>query len=153
MKIEIDQSGRTEYTSVDTALGDSLGNSIIIKAKDRRLVQHFYRQVGKPRLFMIELFSLLISLLIAKSFKKENIYIIDIEYPGHDKNIIHNLMRFCTKLKIPLVKDQIRFGLIGKKSKAHESAYLTFSGRIKLKPVNIKKVVQLIFPKKWIEFW
>lgn len=33
MKIEIDQSGRAEYTSHDTVVADSLGNSVIILPK------------------------------------------------------------------------------------------------------------------------
>lgn len=148
MQIEVDQSGRTEYTAVDTVLADSLGNSILIKAKDKRLVQANFRQRKKIRLFMIELFSLLISYLIAKTYQKENIYILDIEYPGHNIDITHNIIRFCSKLKISLTKDQLRFASIGKKSKAHETAYLTFKKEIKTKPTRLKEVVANLFPKK-----
>ena len=148
MKIEIDQSGRTEYTAVNTVLADSLGNFIVINAKDKRKVQALFRQREKPRLFMIKLFSLLISYLIAKTYQKENIYILDIEYPGHNINITHNIIRFCSKLKIPLTKDQIRFGLIGKKSNAHITAYLTFKKRKKARPAKLKEIVENLFPKK-----
>jgi len=101
MKIEVDQSGRTEYTSVHTAVGDSLGNGLFIKAKDKRIIQQMFRQEKKPRLFMLQTFSLLIALLIKKSYKKENRYVVDIEYPGHNDIVANYLIKFSKKLKYP----------------------------------------------------
>ncbi|TSA26133.1 MAG: hypothetical protein D4R68_07830 [Ignavibacteriales bacterium] len=146
MKIEIDQSGRTEYTSVNTSVGDSLGNNVLIKAKDKRLIQLLFRRAGKPRLFVIQTFSLLICLLIKKSFNKNNIYVIDIEYPGHNNNILNYVTRFSPKLRIFVKKSQIRFSLIGKKSKAHKIAYKFFKKSTKSGFIRNSEILKVLLP-------
>lgn len=88
MKIEIDQSGRVEYTSHDTviAFSNSKKGAIIIKAKDKREIQDVFRKMGKGQLFVIRLFTILIFILLKKEKEIDDIT-IDIEYPGWDAQI------------------------------------------------------------------
>lgn len=146
MKIEIDQSGRTEYTSVNTSIGDSLGNNVLIKAKDKRLIQLLFRKAGKPKLFVMQTFSLLICLIIKKSFNKNSVYIIDIEYPGHNNDILNYVIKFSPKLKILIEKSQIRFSLIGKKSKAHKTAYEFFKKPTRSGFVKNREILKILLP-------
>lgn len=146
MKIEIDQSGRTEYTATDTVIADSIGNNIVILAKDKRDIQKIYRLIKKPRIFIINLFSLLISMLIKKPFDKTNLYHIDIEYPGYDCKIRNLIIGFSKKLNYSIDKNQIKFSRIGKKSKAHEYAYNNFKNKNQRQLAKIRLIYKILFP-------
>ncbi|MCX6810253.1 MAG: hypothetical protein NTY30_00740 [Candidatus Berkelbacteria bacterium] len=52
MKIEIDQSGKIEETGKPTVIAFSNGKSasIIISAKDKKLVQTVFRKIGQPKI-------------------------------------------------------------------------------------------------------
>ena len=60
MKIEIDQSGKVEDTAKPTVIAYANGNSraILIPASNKRQLQELYRRVGKPRLFIPQVFAL-----------------------------------------------------------------------------------------------
>ncbi|OGD56998.1 hypothetical protein A2V71_02640 [Candidatus Berkelbacteria bacterium RBG_13_40_8] len=66
MKIEIDQSGRIEYTSKLSvvAYSNSANKSLLITAKDKRKIQAIYRRIGQPRLFAQKVFAVAIFALI-----------------------------------------------------------------------------------------
>ena len=83
MKIEIDQSGRVEYTSTSTVIGDSNGNSILIRSIDKQYLQKIFRSIDRPQMFVLETFSILVALLIKTTYSPTHIYIIDTEYFGH----------------------------------------------------------------------
>lgn len=146
MKIEIDQSGKIEFTSVETVIGDSLGNFVFMKAKTKRLIQNLFREAKKPRKFIIETFVFLVAKLIQISFSKKNIYILDIEYPGKQKEIIKSLILICHKLQAQINLSQIRFSLIGKKSKAHSTAYLQFKKKNKKGDITVRSFLRAILP-------
>jgi len=131
--IEIDQSGKIEDTSKDTAVGfsDDVSGSIIISAKDKREIQAIFRKSGKSRIFVYRLFTTLIFLLIRKFLNKIDQIIIDEEYPGKSYLIKNYLSQEIEKIKPDFLADNIIFKRIGRKSKAHSIAYLTFKKRIK----------------------
>jgi len=144
MKIEIDQSGKVEKTSVKTVIADSLGNNVVVSSKDKRFVQNLYRKAGKPRMFVYELFSLLVAHLIKQSFTKNNLYIIDIEYFHKDDLLTQLIFQFLKKLKIYAEKEQIIFSRIGRKSKAHTEAYLRYLGKRKAKVFSITQILKIL---------
>lgn len=126
MKIEIDQSGKVENTSVPTVIADSVGNVVWISAKDKRTLQQYYRTVLKPKKYVLEVFAILLAILIQKTCKTHNTYVIDIEYYGKDVEIRGYLSLAFQKFQISLLQDSITFRSIGKKSQAHKNAYLAF---------------------------
>ena len=147
MQIEIDQSGKVEYTSAKTAVADSLGNSILLKAADKRNLQNKYRNFGFPRAYTVGVFSCLCALLIKSSYSNHARYLIDTEYPGKDNEIKGSILIFAKRLKVPLRRDQIWFGHIGKKSKAHEHAYNSFVRRKNIGCLNPGIVEKIVFEK------
>ena len=146
MKIEIDQSGKIEFTSVGTIVGDSQGNFVFIKAKTKRLIQSLFRNAKKPRKFIIETFVFLVAKLIQVSFSKKNIYILDIEYPGKQKEITKSLISICHKLQTQINLSQIRFSHIGKRSKAHSTAYLQFKRKNKKVDITVRSFLRTFLP-------
>ena len=93
MNIEIDQSGKVENTSKNTiiAFSNDIFGSIFITAKDKREIQKIFRKIGKSRIFVYRLFSILIFLLIKDHLKRIDQIIIDEEYPGKE-NLIKNYL-------------------------------------------------------------
>lgn len=120
MKIEIDQSGRIEYTNKPTVIGFSnhKDKTIIIFATEKQKLQRYFRKIGKPRLFVYTLFALLIALLLKHEREIDEI-IIDQEYPGKDDLIKNYLLIFLRKSGREIDKREIIFRQIGKKAKVH----------------------------------
>lgn len=146
MIIEIDQSGRVEYTSKNTVIADSLGNYVVITAKNKRILQKLYRSAGKPRVFVLQTFSVLLALLIVKSFASENQYILDEEYTGHEKLIQEAVVTYVKKLNMVIKKENIHFKRIGKKSMAHITAYKTYINKITKNTITVKQLLKLLLP-------
>lgn len=147
MKIEIDQSGKVEYTSHHTVMAFSNGKkkAILIKAKDKREIQAIFRKMGKNQVFVIRLFTVLIFFLLKNERNIKNI-IIDIEYPGWNAQIKNYLLTDFARNGMKYAPDQISFTRITKKSEAHWHAYHVFKG--KRKPeiiIGVKEVLQELF--------
>jgi len=66
MRIEIDQSGRIEYTSKPTVIGFSnkTAKTIIILSTEKQKLQRYFRKIKKPRLYTYAVFAILISILL-----------------------------------------------------------------------------------------
>ena len=145
MDVEIDQSGRVEYTSQPTVVADSEGNSVILPSKDKRILQEIYRNSGKPRVYAIQVFAALIFILL-KNYPRKKIYlVIDREYPGYDDLIKSYLIQLTRKnIKVKLEKDWIDFRLIGKKSKAHDTALEAFRSKEANMQVDFKEIMSLV---------
>lgn len=143
MKIEIDQSGRVEYTSHDTviAFSNKKKRAIFIEAKDKREIQSIFRKMGKGQLFVIRLFTILIFILLKKEKEVKEI-IIDIEYPGWNAQIKNYLLVDLRKFGIKLDPNQISFSRITKKSEAHWHAYRVF--KKERKPEIIVGVMEVL---------
>lgn len=146
MKIEIDQSGKVEKTSVPTVIADSLGNYVWITPKDKAYLQEFFRISGKPRMFIIKTFAVLVTFLILQSKKNDNHYQIDTEYIGLESEIKSFLLLYLYKHTIQLDKERISFKQITKKSMAHEYAIQTYRALRKDSPnrVSLRQVLQFI---------
>jgi len=133
MKIQIDQSSKIEYTSKNTviAFANHKQKSLLIKATEKRKLQEAFRSVGKPNLFVLKTFAVLLYILVRDDLEKIDCLTIDIEYTGKDV-LIKNLFLQVLRKDKKFIKDMdVRFLRIGKKSKAHEKAINTFQGKIK----------------------
>lgn len=153
MSYQIDQSGRIEYTSHDTILAIANGGSfsILLKAQEKRLLHSIYRTYfNKNRQYVYEIFAALIYLLIINT-KPNSEIIIDKEYPGKEGLIKLNILKYDQLNQI--LAENIDFGLIGKKSTAHNLAYDTFR-KIKQpnKIITAEEIMKIIFPQKKIGY-
>jgi len=129
MNIEIDQSGKIENTNVDTvvAYANHEQRSILLPAKEKRIIQRIYRDAGKPHIFVYRTFSLLIFLLVQDSLGQIQGIIIDDEYPGWHFMVKNFLLQQIRTVIHDFDKHSINFQCIGKKSPAHDKAYTTFT--------------------------
>lgn len=142
---KIDQSDRVEYTSHNTVIAFSNGKkkAILIKAKEKRILQKSFRESGKSQVFVFRLFSLLIFLLLEKESFQE--IIIDIEYPGKGDLIKNYLLEDFKKAGRKISPDNINFRLIGKSCEAHWHGYYVFKGKRKPeKVITAKEVLKKI---------
>jgi len=145
---EIDQSGKIEQTARPTVIAFSNGRkgSLLILPKEKQIIQKIYRKAGKPRVFIIQVFSALVYLLIEKSkLNKETVFTIDKEYPKYDSLIKSYIIQLSLKRKrIKILPEQIKFQNIGKKSKAHTVANSAYKKRRSSIKVTSQDVLGLI---------
>lgn len=144
MNIEIDQSGKIENTNKDTviAFSDDTSRSILIKARDKREIQKIFRKIGKSRIFVYKLFSILIFLLIKRQLRKIDQIFIDNEYPGWEYLIKDYLLREIRRIKPDFEPESISFKEVGKKSRAH---YMTRNIIHKKRDPDLKVGVKEVF--------
>src|SRR3990172_4276102 len=111
MKIEIDQSGRIEYTSKLTVVAYSNGvnKSLLITAKDKRKIQAIYRRIGQPRLFAQKVFAVAIFALIKNNLGRIDQIIIDREYTGYDSFIKQLIFEVAKRNNKEIEKEIISF--------------------------------------------
>lgn len=137
MTIKIDQSGKVEKSGKSTFVSDSLGHTVQITSVEKRHIQALYRQTGRPRMFVFEVFSALAAILIRYSYKKMQIYVIDTEYINQDNLLRQLILKDLQALKIYADPDQIRFSAIGKISKAHTTVYFTYKKKKGYTAINV----------------
>lgn len=128
MQIYIDQSGRVEFTSHDTVVAFSNGTqkSILITAQEKRIVQKYFRDAGKPKIFAIKTFAILIFLLIRDDLKHITGIRIDQEYEGMEWLIKQYLLLCIRRNGFSIDKKSISFILVGKSHAVHRHALATF---------------------------
>lgn len=134
MIVEIDQSGKVEDTSRPTAVAfanGKKGGSILILAREKRKLQRFFREIGEPKLFAYKVFAVLIFLIIQDHLKNIDRIVIDAEYPGHEYVIKQVLLRLIRRRHPRFDAAIIIFRQIGRKSAAHNLAWLTFQKKQK----------------------
>ncbi|HCA67003.1 MAG: hypothetical protein UW39_C0005G0033 [Parcubacteria group bacterium GW2011_GWC2_44_17] len=124
MRIEIDQSGKIEDTARNTviAFSNTDRKSICISSADKRTLQKIFRQKGKHKVFVYQLFALLIFLLIKSGLRGYDSIIIDVEYEGKESLIKSFLVRYCSCNNAHFDKTIVQFRRIGKGSPAHAYA-------------------------------
>jgi len=150
MKIEIDQSGKIENTNRSTvvAFSNKIVGVLVITAKEKKSVQKYFRQIGKPKLFIYITFIALIYYLIRKHIKDGDQMVIDREYPGYEKLITSSLKRWF-KEKSNIDNITITTAQIGKKSRAHDLAWKEFqlkSHKLEEK-ISAEKLIKIIKAK------
>lgn len=126
MRYQVDQSGRIEETNRDTIIGiASKKNSFTLRisARLKRQLLEIFRRQGKPKVFPMVVFGIVVGLAIKRSKFNVSDLDIDIEYPSHN-HLIKGFIGSVVEKEI-----SYRFKSIGKKSKAHYVAYGVFMGR------------------------
>jgi hypothetical protein len=123
--IEIDQSGRTDRFNEDTALAlsDGVQHAILLSASVKRACYQKLRERNlSKKVAAVTIFAAGLVILLQSQARQLETICIDLEYPGWDGEIVQQLLRHLRWLR----KSQIRFGAIGKESRAHDLAWATF---------------------------
>lgn len=113
---EVDQSNKVEQTWKDTvlALSNDSEFTLLLRARDKRVIQEQFRLRGEPRNFILFTFSALLVFLL-KNTKPTTLVTVDLEYKDSE-NIIHDrLINYSRLLKFDLNKVPVVFKSIGKK--------------------------------------
>lgn len=134
MRVQIDQSGRIEFTKDHTVLAFSNGISfaVLIPASVKRecIAELRARGLSGPS-FYVQLFAAGLFFLLRDHTPRLSRIIIDLEYYGKDAIIKRHLLNLLHRADCYLHPDQIQFQPIGKKSRAHVLALETFRGKRK----------------------
>ncbi|OGK52889.1 hypothetical protein A2970_02145 [Candidatus Roizmanbacteria bacterium RIFCSPLOWO2_01_FULL_44_13] len=149
MRIEIDQSGKIEQTQWNTiiSLSNEIRYSIILNKKIKRRLQTKFRNYNKPRMFVYQVFSALIS-IIFKEVKPKSKVIIDLEYFGQRDLLIVQITKYIKQLKITPIPI-FDFGFVGKNSPAHHLAQqVAYKKKAANKKVGFAEISRLIWPRK-----
>lgn len=148
MRIEVDQSGKVEDTATGTviAFSNEKKYSILIPSTVKRECLEELRQRGRTgksiyrRMFTIGLF-----LLLKGRFQKSDFTVIDVEYTGHSRSIKEHLINLLIGAGMKVDADNIQFRRIGRKSPAHDLAYLTHRGEIKTnRKITSKELIKYL---------
>lgn len=150
MNVQIDQSNKIEQTQKDTviALSNGVKFAVLIRAKDKRVIQNEFRLRGQPRNFIIFTFSILLVFLL-KKVKPIVPVVIDLEYKDKENIIREKLILYSKRLDYDLDRSLITFRSVGKGSPAHKLAGKVTSR--KQNPdlrVTAEGVMEILFPKK-----
>ncbi|MEK7535031.1 MAG: hypothetical protein AAB563_01340 [Patescibacteria group bacterium] len=142
MVIEVDQSGKLEKTSIPTVIAFSNGvsKSAIISSTEKQKLENHFRLLGKRRVYVYQSFATILFLLLKDEKKVEEV-VIDTEYPGQAP-LIKNILLNLAEKKLRIDKRDNTFKQIGKKSNAHNTAYLAYksgSATITLTAIDIIK--------------
>jgi len=136
--IEVNQSGKIEQTSYDTALAFSNGiqSAILIPATVKREVLHELRVRGvHPEMIHIRMFAAGVFLLLESYLEGLENIVIDVEYEGREGEIKGLLLRHILEMRPDFQTDAITFRQISKKSPAHKLAIATHRGDRKAEKV------------------
>lgn len=152
MAYQIDQSGKIEQTSINTvvALVNSKRFSIVLRKKDKRILEETFKRIGKAKGYAYVVFAALLAVLLKLSGIKNRV-VVDREYMGHENTIRERTLHFLKSLgsKSELVID---FGHVGKLSKAHNLAAKVGSKKVKPdKVVALEEVLELVLEIKTIK--
>jgi len=147
MKIEIDQSGKIEKTSKPTVVGFSNSEQgvVIILSREKKIVQKFFRQSKKPRLFMALTFAAAVCILLKSVIRKCHQVVLDKEYSCFEKFINRKLSEFIFEnYKVSDIR--ISTMQIGKKSRAHILSYKTYKLKDKraIRKIYAKEIIKII---------
>ncbi|MEK7170828.1 MAG: hypothetical protein AAB774_00790 [Patescibacteria group bacterium] len=149
MKIEIDQSGKLERTSIPTAVGISNGLSVtlFISSTEKKVIQRHFRNIKKPKLFSILTFSVLITLGLALLKKKKfSEIVIDREYPGYENIVCEQVKFFCSLRGIEI--ENIYVKEVGRKSNSHWAALGAYRDKKQATEMKAKDIIEELKNKK-----
>lgn len=124
-KVEVDQSVRVEELSRDTIIAVANKEFEYAARFPRRLKRQLYelfRLRGMRKKFGPWVFAAAVAQLLKKSNIKVSDVVIDIEYPGYERDIL-------TIIKNILSDMYVSFTAVGKNSPAHEKAFFALKGK------------------------
>lgn len=127
--VEIEQSGRTERLTVDTALAfsDNITWAILIPAAVRRSVSQALREKGVgPKLISARMFAAAVFLPLEEHLKNLERVTIDLEYEVWHNEIRSLLLDKIRRRVHDFPKENIVFRQVGKE--AHSLTWLTYPG-------------------------
>ena len=127
--IEVDQSGRIEVLTVDTAFGfsDDRQAAILIPAAVKRNCSRELRARGvRPKMISIRMFAGGLFLLMENYLNQLEIVTIDQEFPGWEAEIKGLLLKHIRQRVPDFASENIVFGQIGRASRAHQVAWRTY---------------------------
>ena len=131
LHVEIDQSGKIEATHVSSVLAYSgdVTASLLITAAEKRICLSKLRQGrSKGGSWYLKVFAAALYLLLQERLRQFEQIVIDVEYPGHEADILGMFLN-CVRKEYPdFVKDRVVFRQVGKKSPAHEAAIAVYRG-------------------------
>ena len=132
MDIEIDQSGRIEVLTVDTALGFSnkQQSAVLIPAIVKKQVsERLFAKGVRPKLVSIRMFAAGLYFLLEDYLPQIAMLTIDREFPGWEPEIRGLLLGHIRSRYARFPTESIAFGEIGKASRAHVVAWQTYRGQ------------------------
>jgi len=137
MHIEIDQSGRVEYTGHDTifAFSDAINRAIRIPAQVKRDCQSYLRSRARTKAttktYWFKIFAAAVFLLIQDHLDQLDSIKIDTEFEGQEvqATIKNLLLNHIWKQKPLFDKRRITFRRLGKRSKADQTARAVWEGK------------------------
>ena len=136
MHVEVDQSGKIEWTQKPTALAFANGThfSIFVSAKAKRELfsELKLRRVSRSETKLhILVFATLLFLLLKDHISRLESVVVDVEYHGHDRAIKEHFLNLCRRHRLKVPPQLLSFHLVGKKSPAHDLAIQVFRGKTK----------------------
>jgi len=144
--IEIDQSGRIEVLTEDTALGfsDDHQVAILIPAAIKRNCSRQLRARGvRPKMISIRMFAGGLFLLMENYLNQMESVTIDQEFPGWEAEIKGLLLKHIRQRVPDFASENIVFGQIGRASRAHQVAWRTYRGeRVPEKRVTLGELLR-----------
>jgi hypothetical protein len=144
-RIEVDQSIKIGDTHAPTvlALSNDVEQSLLIPATVKRACVRTLRGRWESSTVMyIRLFAAVLFLLLREHLERASRVIIDAEYPGHERDIKDDLLRFCRRAGLTVDPAIIHFAPVGKHSPAHHIALETLRG--KRPPDQVATVEELL---------
>jgi len=147
MHIEVDQSGKIEQLNKDTYIAFSNHEQYCVKLPKDIKQGIVYEYRTKVRQIVQKLFAICVFYCLKDYLGRKELITIDLEYPGWEDFIKRELV-FHIKRNVHSNFDNkiVRFGLIGKDSKAHKLALRTF--REEEKPNKILTKGEVL---KWLK--
>ena len=124
-KIEVDQSIRIEELTKDTMLGianEDVAFITVVPKRTKRVLYEMFRVQGKIKKFAPYVFAAAAGKAIYQVPLRTSDLIVDIEYPGYEREII-----WIIKQMNPGI--EIYFTAIGRRSPAHYAAYGAYIGK------------------------
>ena len=127
--IQVDQSGRIEALTVDTALGFSnerQGAILISATVKRNCSKQLFARGIRPKMISIRMLAAGLYLLLEKHLNQIESVTIDREFPGWEAEIKGLLLQQIYRRAPRFASERITFGEIGKTSRAHNVAWRTY---------------------------
>lgn len=154
MRVEVDQSGKIEWTQKPTALAlaNGIRYSVFISAKAKREVLEELerrRPTNNRTNHHLLVFATLLFLLLRDQLPRLTQVVVDVEYHGHDARIKEHFLNLCRRHNIQIDRHVISFHRVGKKSPAHNLAIAVFRGdTTPSREIQAHHLLREITPKK-----